>query len=131
MASTEMLTPSGYRVELRDFFSIAGRRAVQKVMAKYFPDLGPDTDPSDFRIPLIAKYEAEEESLRQMVLSVVLPDGSTAPDPVVAVGDMPETDGALVYDKINELTEERVPRTREEIDAEKNDSTASLTSSPE
>lgn len=121
----ELLTPSGYTVELRPFLTTGGRRAIQKAMARHVPSLGPGMSQEDIKIPLVAQYEAEEEALRQLLLSVTLPDGTQASDPVAAVNEMPEADGDTVYQRINELTNEGQPRTDEEAAEQKNASPAS------
>lgn len=99
----DLTTPSGYLVSFKDHLTTAGYRATQKAMAAHI-SFDPNNPDAQRHIPAVAALDAADAALKHLVLSVTFADGSRAPDPVLAIGEMPQKDGDAVYAKIDELT---------------------------
>lgn len=102
MEPVEIKTPSGYQVSIKPRLNYGQSVELkQTILAKTQMNV---KDKSLKDLPGDVLIETNKVALKFLVVKVINPDGTIAPDPVAAVYDMPVEDGEAVADKVDEIT---------------------------
>jgi hypothetical protein len=104
MDNITLTTPSGWKAVIKPFMTFGDKRALERVFAEGMTlDSKGDPHASGKSV-----YDAQDKAVSMMVKELVAPDGGNPivnPEMILAkIMAMPEEDGRMIYDKVNELT---------------------------
>lgn len=92
-------TPSGYIVELVTCITYGMKSAIKRAMMSTITA----TDGKMSAISAASLMDANDEAVRQLVISVTGPDGIKAENPYRQIQSMPAQDGEYIYAEVEKL----------------------------
>jgi hypothetical protein len=103
MDNITLTTPSGWKAVIKPFMTFGDKRALERVFAEGMTlDAKGDPHASGKSV-----YDAQDKAVSLMVTELTHEDGRTSNDAQTILAwimGMPEEDGRMIYDKVNELT---------------------------
>ena len=108
MDNVKVELPLGYSAQIKPFLNFGQKRQLQKLMAGAM-SINPEKGSTDTTLNGSIVYEAQDFTLKMMLVSLTKPDGNVlsgvdAYNAVQEFNGESETVGAAIYEKIDEIT---------------------------
>lgn len=112
MEPIEVVTSQGYKVYIKPKITFGDYEAIQDYINSFMSYNVETNKPNPITISML--QAGNKKAFELLVVKVLLPDGTQAPNPLKAIYDFEPADGKLIKDKVDEIYESsKLPKKNE------------------